>query len=197
MRTRLAFAAPVETGSRRAEDALFVTGEAGFLINRASRVVSWNRAAERLTGIPSVRAIGCFWETLLAASGTADHDRSALAGWPAHDVEIEIVVPRGRIRAQLTTVAIELDGAPRILHLMRPLTHAAGYAAGRSPPIELTPRQLEILQLLARGEQARAIADTLVLSEATVRNHIRGVLREFGVSCQLAAVARARELGIV
>ena len=195
MPTRAALAVP--TGGRRAEGALFVTGEAGLLVNRASRVVSWNRAAERLTGIPAVRATGRFRETLLAASGLADHDRSALAGWPIHDVEIEIAVPRGRIRAQLTTVAIDLDGAPRILHLMRPVTHAAGYAAGRLPPIELTPRQLEILQLLARGEQARAIADNLVLSEATVRNHIRAVLREFGVSCQLAAVARARELGIV
>ncbi len=197
MPTRLALAEPVATGGRRADGALFITGGAGFLIDRASRVVSWNRAAERLTGIPSERAIGCFWDTLLAAGGAGDHDRFARAGWPAHDVEIEIAVPRGRIRAQLTTVAIELDGAPRILHLMRPVRRATGYAAGRSPAIDLTPRQLEILQLLADGEQARAIADTLVLSEATVRNHIRAVLRELGVSCQLAAVARARELGIV
>ena len=195
MPTRAALAVP--TGGRRAEGALFVTGEAGFLVNRASRVVSWNRAAEHLTGIRSACAIGCFWDTLLAASGAADHDRLARAGLPAHDVEIEIAVPRGRISVQLATVAIELDGASRILHLMRPVTHAAGYAAGWSPRIELTPRQLEVLQFLARGEQARAIAATLVLSEATVRNHIRAVLREFGVSCQLAAVARARELGIV
>ena len=72
MPTRLALAEPVATGGRRAEGALFVTGEAGFLTNRASRVVSWNRAAERLTGIPSARAIGCFWETLVAASGAAN-----------------------------------------------------------------------------------------------------------------------------
>ena len=44
---------------------------------------------------------------------------------------------------------------------------------------------------------ARRIAGDLQLSEMTVRNHIRGILRELGCTSQLSAVAEARRLGLV
>ena len=63
------------------------------------------------------------------------------------------------------------------------------------PPAELlSPRQREVLGLLADGVQARDIGVRLGLSEATVRNHIRALLRRLGCHSQLQAVARAREL---
>jgi DNA-binding CsgD family transcriptional regulator len=55
----------------------------------------------------------------------------------------------------------------------------------------LSPRQREVLELLAEGIQARQIADRLGLSEATVRNHIRIVLRKLDSHSQLEAVAVA------
>jgi DNA-binding CsgD family transcriptional regulator len=57
----------------------------------------------------------------------------------------------------------------------------------------LSPRQHEVLRLLADGMRAREIGVKLGLSEATVRNHIRGVLRRLESHSQLQAVARARE----
>jgi DNA-binding CsgD family transcriptional regulator len=67
-----------------------------------------------------------------------------------------------------------------------------------SAPIQpLSPRQREVLALLADGIQARDIGVRLGLSEATVRNHIRGVLRRLDCHSQLQAVARARELHLV
>jgi DNA-binding NarL/FixJ family response regulator len=51
--------------------------------------------------------------------------------------------------------------------------------------------------VLADGKQARAIATELHLSELTVRNHIRAILRELLCSSQLTAVAKARRLGLV
>lgn len=57
----------------------------------------------------------------------------------------------------------------------------------------LSPRQREVLALLADGMRAREIGVRLGLSEATVRNHIRGVLRKLECHSQLQAVARARE----
>lgn len=65
------------------------------------------------------------------------------------------------------------------------------------PPRRLTPRQHTVLAMLADGKQARAIACELHLSELTVRNHIRAILREFGCSSQLAAVAEARRLRLL
>jgi two-component system nitrate/nitrite response regulator NarL len=79
-----------------------------------------------------------------------------------------------------------------------------GAAAAPSRPFDdggpmprLTGRQTTVLEMLADGKPARAIAAELHLSEMTVRNHIRAILREFGCSSQLTAVAKARRVGLV
>jgi GAF domain-containing protein len=61
----------------------------------------------------------------------------------------------------------------------------------------ITPRQMEVLTLLAAGRSTREIGGELYLSEATVRNHIRGLLQAFGAHSQLEVLARARELGVL
>lgn len=53
----------------------------------------------------------------------------------------------------------------------------------------LTPAERRVLALLAEGWSAHEIAEQSVLSLSTVRSHIRSILRELGVSSQLAAVA--------
>jgi DNA-binding NarL/FixJ family response regulator len=58
---------------------------------------------------------------------------------------------------------------------------------------QLSPRQQQILALMARGVRVREIAAQLGLSETTVRNHVRGILKRLGCHSQLEAVARARE----
>lgn len=61
----------------------------------------------------------------------------------------------------------------------------------------LSQRQREVLHLLADGVQAREIASRLGLSEATVRNHIRIVLRKLDSHSQLEAVAVAYRIGLL
>ena len=68
-------------------------------------------------------------------------------------------------------------------------------AAQESAP-DLTPRQLEVLELISNGRTAKEIKVELSLSESTVRGHIRLVLQAFGAP-QLEAVARARKLGLL
>jgi DNA-binding NarL/FixJ family response regulator len=63
-------------------------------------------------------------------------------------------------------------------------------------PPSLTRRQREILYLLVEGVRVKQIAARLTLSETTVRNHIRAILRELGAHSQLEAVARARALSL-
>ena len=63
--------------------------------------------------------------------------------------------------------------------------------------IRLTPRQLEVLGLLAGGRSTDQIAAQLHLSRETVRNHVRNLLRGLGAHSRLEAVARARSEGIV
>jgi DNA-binding NarL/FixJ family response regulator len=61
----------------------------------------------------------------------------------------------------------------------------------------LSPRQREVLTLLANGIRVREIAARLGLSQTTVRNHIRIVLRRLDCHSQLEAVARAREWRLI
>jgi DNA-binding NarL/FixJ family response regulator len=62
---------------------------------------------------------------------------------------------------------------------------------------ELTPRELEVLQMLAEGAANKAIADTLFLSVNTVRNHIQSVLTKLGAHSKLEAVSLAVREGII
>lgn len=76
----------------------------------------------------------------------------------------------------------------------------AWFAAGRdrvpAPFPELTEREREILDLVARGLTNPAIAARLVLSEKTVRNHVSNVFTKLHVADRSAAVARARDAGL-
>lgn len=68
-------------------------------------------------------------------------------------------------------------------------------ASGRART--LTPRELEVLQLLAEGASTGQVADRLFLSPSTVRNHVQNVLTKLDVHSKLEAVTTAVREGIV
>ena len=61
----------------------------------------------------------------------------------------------------------------------------------------ITPRELEILALLADGLTTRQIARRLDISPRTVENHVAKLYRKLGVGSRLQAVARAATLGLI
>jgi DNA-binding NarL/FixJ family response regulator len=61
----------------------------------------------------------------------------------------------------------------------------------------LTPRELEILTLMARGRDNRAIAAELTVGYTTVRSHVQNIIEKLGARSRLEAVARATDLGII
>ena len=60
---------------------------------------------------------------------------------------------------------------------------------------QLTPRERAVLQRLARGQKAAAIAQDNGVSLETVRSQIRSIRVKLGVSSQLEAVALLRAVG--
>jgi DNA-binding NarL/FixJ family response regulator len=85
-----------------------------------------------------------------------------------------------------------LGAAPdiaRVDSLARPVTHGDTHG--------LTPRELQVLRLVATGETNKAIAAELVLSERTVDRHVSNIFTKLGVSSRAAATAYAYEQQLI
>ena len=67
----------------------------------------------------------------------------------------------------------------------------------RTPRSSLTPRELEVLKLVAAGYSNREIGQELMLSEATVKSHLVHIYDKLGVRSRTSAVAEAREQGVI
>jgi len=61
----------------------------------------------------------------------------------------------------------------------------------------LTDREMEVLQLLAQGNSNKCMAQQLVLSEHTVRAHLRNIMRKLSADNRVQAVARATRDGLL
>jgi len=62
---------------------------------------------------------------------------------------------------------------------------------------DLTPRERDVLRLMARGLDNHEISDELGIGYGTVRGHVRGVLEKLGSHTRLHAVAAARKAGLL
>jgi DNA-binding NarL/FixJ family response regulator len=75
---------------------------------------------------------------------------------------------------------------------------SSGTANSRGPLREsLTPRELEVLRLLAQGLTNRQISQELVVSAATVKVHIEHLIHKLGVSDRTQAAVRASQAGLL
>jgi LuxR family maltose regulon positive regulatory protein len=90
------------------------------------------------------------------------------------------------------TLATRLAAAERALR-----APGARHAPGVEGADELTDRELGVLHLLAGDLSRREIADTLYVSQNTVKTHLKGIYRKLDASSREGAVARARELGLL
>lgn len=177
-----------------------------FHTDGAGRIAEWNRAAEELSGIPARDAVGhrC-WEVIRgrdARGGIVCHPgcsvvRLAREGWPVSCTDLRVRMPSGVEHLALETIVVDDGGETEVLHLLQAAPPDTEGAAPSADVPALTPRQREILALLADGIRPKEIAGRLSLSLPTVRNHIHALLRRLGVSSQLAAVAKARDLDLL
>jgi DNA-binding NarL/FixJ family response regulator len=108
------------------------------------------------------------------------------------------VMPEDLIAAVRVVAAGDGLIAPTITK--RLIAQFARMAPRATPPPgldELTPREFEVLTLVARGLNNGEIADELVLSQATVKTHLKHILSKLGTRDRVQAVVLAYEAGLV
>ncbi|MDP9370847.1 MAG: LuxR C-terminal-related transcriptional regulator, partial [Chloroflexota bacterium] len=64
-------------------------------------------------------------------------------------------------------------------------------------PLGLTPREIEVLRLLTRGDTDQHIADALFISKRTASTHVGNILAKLDVESRAAAAVQALRLGLV
>jgi DNA-binding NarL/FixJ family response regulator len=133
----------------------------------------WARAAELWV------ELGCPYEAALARADADDEDalRQALG-----DLQTMGAVPAAAIVAR----RLRGRGAVGLPRGPRPAT--------RGNPANLTPRELEVLALVAQGLRNAEIAERLYLSEKTVGHHVSAILRKLDVRTRGEASAEAVRL---
>lgn len=176
-------------------DALEEVNVPCYMVDRFG-IIRWlNPAARRLVG----DARGRQFTSVVAPHDTPEarevFARKVFGNGGATDKQVELVAPDGG------RIACEVSGAP-----LREGGHVVGvfglitqHHAATTPPdhVHLTPRQVQILRLLAHGHSTAQIAAELHLALETVRNHVRHALRALGVHSRLEAIAVARRDGIL
>lgn len=166
------------------------------------RFIHVNAAAERASGKTNAWWLGRhFTEPLSPAERevVVARFRSAVEGGEPSEFETEFVDVDGRLRRvrALYVPLASRNTIVGILILAFDVAHSApkSLAVPRAP--RLTPRQAQVLDLIAAGFSTSEIAMELTLSIETVRNYIRNLLRELQVHTRVEAIAAARRHGLL
>ncbi|TDD71965.1 LuxR family transcriptional regulator [Jiangella aurantiaca] len=189
-------------------EALLAAGDADGADTAAAELAELAGAAQ----VPMLAAMSAYATASVRLSrgdpaGALAAARRSWAGF--HDVATPYEAARARVLVGLAcrelgdadAAAVEFDAAARTfrrlsagpdLDRLRTLTDG-GPAGGGG----LTPRELEVLRLVAAGRSNRAIADALVLSDKTVARHVSNIFTKIGVSSRAAATAFAYEHDLV
>jgi len=118
--------------------------------------------------------------------------RSGAQGYLLKDMEPDqLVLALRDIVAGKTVVAPDL--APV---LARVVQGDSIIPAEESPFAKLTPRENEILSLLAEGQSNKVIARNLGISDGTVKLHVKSILRKLGIHSRVEAAVLAVEHGL-
>ena len=106
--------------------------------------------------------------------------------------------PERLVEAVLTVAAGEALLAPALTRrLIERYLQTPPARSGPDPAADLSPREREVWELVARGLSNAEIAGTLVVTEATVKAHVTRLLAKLGVRDRVQAVVRAYETGLV
>jgi LuxR family transcriptional regulator, maltose regulon positive regulatory protein len=186
-------------------------------LDEAASALAALREIERSVGTPALRASADLAEGMLeAARGEHDRARALLedavdlfqdsgAPFEAALARIEFAAslaalgrtgPAEREAAAALECLLEL-GANTEAERARRILEASARDDDRSALPEVTPRELEVLRLLAEGLTNEQIAERLVVSEHTVHHHVTSIKRKLNLPSRTAAAAYAFRHGLL
>lgn len=167
-----------------------------YIIDRNGKIAWLNPAAEKIVGDVRGQRFTDVVSPDDRPRAKEAFARKIVGKEKVTDAEVELRGPDGR------EVSVEVSSVPlreghQIVGVFGLLSRPPSQAKSPRPHATLTPRQREILNLLAHGSSTHQIAAQLHLSRETVRNHIRGVLQALDVHSRVEAVATARAEGLL
>jgi two-component system, NarL family, response regulator len=147
----------------------------------------------RLPGLSGVEAIRSIRKAhpqlrfivLTTYDGDEDIHRALAAGAQAY-------LLKGMSHAEVTAAIREVYSGSRVIPA--PVSRAL---AERLPESQLSPRELEVLKLIASGRSNREIGQALGITEATVKWHVNGILGRLQVGDRTEAIVSALRRGIM
>lgn len=197
------------------------TSDAMIAVGADMTIVGWNVAASDLFGLDADEALGEPCHTVLCwrdrcgdavcddcvADPPGDSDEllptREVIGRSANGKTLWLsattIVPPREIRSQVRLVHLVREVAlpPELERLVVERLQGWSLATQGDSDVlaRLTPRENEVLHLLTEGLDGSAIANTLFLSQATVRNHIQHILKKLEVHSRTEAVGLALRNG--
>ncbi len=196
------------------------TGDAAFAVDASHAIIAWNRAAEDLLEYRADEVLGRDCALVIGGRNDDGHlictslcpFRLAMhRGDRLRTFELQVRRNSGApVWVRMTSIILP-GPDPAVVHVLHDITAdrnretfvqqvmraATSLTAERvptgadGPPVVLSPRETEILRLLATGASTRAIAQALCISPATVRNHIQQIMTALRAHSRLEAVVRA------
>ena len=166
------------------------------------RFVHMNAAAERASGRTNAQLLGGHFTDLLPEEARANVEaqfRRAVERGEPTDFQTVFVDASGQLRGTRAQHLPLRDGDAivGVLILAFDVRRVPAELARLKPDPRLTPRQLEILELIASGLSTMDVATQLTLSPETVRNHLRNAFRELRAHNRVEAIATAQRLGLL
>ncbi len=150
------------------------------------RFVHLNAAAERAIGFSRA-----------ARENVAEQFRRAVECGEPTDFETVFIDASGQLRGVRAQHLPLCSGDAIVGVLILAFAARRPPSVGLDPQPRLTPRQREILNLIAAGLSTSEMAEKLSISTETVRNHLRSIFTELDVHTRLEAIATAQRLGLL
>ena len=162
-------------------------------VDRDGRFVWQNRASRELFGDARGSAFIDFVAPEDRRRAMEAFVSKVVGSTPSTEYAIDVELPAGRVQLEINSVPLvsedEVHGVLAIV--AKPLPRDG------SRPVRLTPRQSDVLLLLAQGATTDQIATELHIARETVRNHVRAVLAALGAHSRVEAIAAARAAGLL